>query len=188
MKRRQPTVANTALARARDGDDEGMQLLFHTVYDELNRMARSQRRRWSGNDTLDTTALVHETYLKLVERTNHDWVDLRHFYAVAAKAMRQLLLNYAERQKAQKRGGEHVHIELNENQVGKPMDIEALLALSKCLDELGKADPRRATVFEYRFFLGLSVDEVAELLETSPATVKRDWSLATAWLRLKWES
>ncbi len=179
--------AEVALARARGGDKQGMQILFQTVYDELNRMARGQRRRWSGNDTLDTTALVHETYLKLIEGSCHDWVDLRHFYAVAAKAMRQLLLNYAERQRAQKRGGNRVRIELDEEQVGKAVDVETLLSLSSCLDQLELADPRRASVFEYRFFLGLSVEEVAKLLEISTATVKRDWSLATAWLRIHWQ-
>ena len=184
-KRQKLIVA--ALERARDGDTESMGLLFQSVYDELNRIARRQRLRWDGNDTLDTTALVHETYVKLVEHGKHDWDDIRHFYAVAAKAMRQLLINYAEKQRAKKRGGDQRRVEFKDNEPGQALEVETLLSLTKALDELAAIDQRHARVFEYRFFLGLKIDETAELLEISVATVKRDWALATAWLRLHWE-
>ena len=178
-------LINAALERAKEGDPEGTSLLFQTVYDELNRMARRQRLRWDGNDTLDTTALVHETYVKLSE-SGTQWESVRHFYAVAARAMRQLLINYAEKQRAKKRGGDLRRVEFDDSYAGKPLEIETLLSLISALDELATVDERRARVFEFRFLLGLSVAEVAELLEVSHATVKRDWTLATAWMRLHW--
>jgi RNA polymerase sigma factor (TIGR02999 family) len=175
---------NAALDAARAGDEGALASLFTEVYDELHQLARRQRRRWSGNETLDTTALVHESYLKLVDRSRFQWADLRHFFAVAAKAMRHVLIDYAGKQRAQRRGGDRLRVELDEAHAASGAAQETLISLGAGLDELAKIDPRRASVFEYRFFLGLSVVETGELLAISPATVKRDWSLATAYLRV----
>jgi RNA polymerase sigma factor (TIGR02999 family) len=177
-------VVNAALESVRRGDEGALDTLFSEVYDELHHMARYQRQRWSGNNTLDTTALVHESYLKLVDRTRFEWADLRHFFAVATKAMRHILINYAEKQRAQRRGGDLRRVELDEQAAAATAEHETLVALGAGLDQLAAIDPRRATVFESRFFLGLSVEETADLLQISPATVKRDWTLAVAYLRV----
>lgn len=177
-------MVNAALESVRNGDESALATLFAKVYDELHELAHHQRRRWSGNETLDTTALVHESYLKLVDRTRFEWADLRHFFAVAAKAMRQILINYAEKQRAQKRGGDRRRVEFDDAHAASKAEQEMLVALGAGLDRLGEIDERRARVFEYRFFLGLSVAETAELLAVSPATVKRDWALASAFLKV----
>ncbi len=175
-----------ALARARNGDKRGAKMLFQLVYEELFLMAKRQRQRWTHN-TLDASALVHETYIKLVERSHYQWVDLQHFYAVASKAMRQLLIDSTKRDSAQKRGGGERAIEFNEQLFGEVAYIEMTFSLSRCMDRLAFTHPRWALVFGKRFFLGFTVEEVAKLLSISKATVKRDWSLATAWLRIHWQ-
>lgn len=170
------------LAQARQGDRAALDRVFGIVYDELHRLAHLQRRRWSGNETLNTTALVHEAYLKLVGQDRVQLSDRTHFLALAAKAMRHVLVNYAEKRKAQKRGGGAAHVPLDDaNPVGEQAADE-VIALHEALDRLGRASERRAQVVEARFFGGLSIDETAEALAISPATVKREWQLASAWL------
>ncbi len=180
-------VVNQALEAIRAGDEGALGTLFDEVYDELVALARRQRRRWSGNDTLDTTSLVHESFLKLVDRSRFDWTDLRHFFAVAAKAMRHILIDYAQRQGAQKRGGGLRRVELGDAEAASRARQDTLVAVGRGLDQLAAVDARRASVFEYRFFLGLSVAETGEILEISQATVKRDWQLAAAFLKLQLE-
>jgi len=181
------------LRLAQEGDRAALDEVFALVYDELHRMAQSQRRRWRGDDTLDTTALVHEAYLKLVGRPGATWNDRGHFLAVAARAMRHLLANYAERRRAAKRGGGAPHLSL-ENGSGGPGSstefnpvneevAEELIALHEALEHLATVSERQVRVVEARFFVGLSVDETAHALGISPATVKRDWRLACAWLQ-----
>jgi RNA polymerase sigma factor (TIGR02999 family) len=182
------STVNAALESALRGDEGAMATLFSEIYDELHRIAHFQRRRWSGNHTLDTTALVHESYLKLVDRGRFKYADLRHFFAVAARTMRHLLINYAERQRAQRRGGALHLIQFDEEDAAAGAEQEMLVVLGDGLDHLAAVDTRRATVFEWRFFLGFSVDETAELLQISPATVKRDWTLAVAFLRTTMKS
>lgn len=184
MQERRARAVRAALDGARHGDSSALAALYNEVYEELHRLASLQRRRWSGNHTLDTTALVHESYLKLTRRAQHTWADLRHFYATASRAMRQLLLNYAEGANARKRGGDLRRVELGDHPAAGPVDVTTLLSVSDALERLRHVDERRATVFEYRFFLGLAVDEVCGVLEISPATAKRDWTLAIAWLRM----
>lgn len=177
------------LRAARDGDREAIDDLFQGLYDELRNVARRQRRRWEGNHTLNTTALIHEAYLKLVDQERADWRDRAHFYATAATAMRHILVNYAERQQAMKRGGGRTRVPLNEvTQVARgpnPVPAETaeeVLALHGALQRLEKLSERQCRVVECRFFAGLPIPETASALGVSPATVKRDWAAASSWL------
>jgi RNA polymerase sigma factor (TIGR02999 family) len=187
-----PTEITQRLRLAQKGDRKALDEVFTLVYDELYRLARSQRRRWSGDYTLDTTALVHEAYLKLVGQTEASWNDRGHFLAVAARAMRHLLVNYAERRRTAKRGGGASHLSLDQGdaEAGSPVDFnpvsegvaEELIALHQALERLSTISERQVQVVEARFYAGLSVDETAQGLDISAATVKRDWQMASAWL------
>jgi RNA polymerase sigma factor (TIGR02999 family) len=132
--------------------------------------------------TLDTTALVHEAYVRLFDRSRLDWQDRRHFFSVAAMAMRQIIVDHARRRSAHKRGGDLRRVELDSNQLAVDDQAEEILALNDALSRLAKLDERLARVVELRFFAGLSVLEVAEVMETSERTVKRDWRKACALL------
>lgn len=170
------------LRAAGQGDREALDEVFALVYDELHRRARAQRRRWSGDQTLDTTALVHEAYLKLVDQSRAEWNDRAHFLAVAARAMRHVLVNYAEQRRAAKRGGGAPHVPLDENNPVSEETADEVIALHEALERLADVSERQARVVEARFFAGLSIEETAAALDISPATVKRDWQLASAWL------
>ena len=171
------------LHQAAAGDAQALDSVFDAIYGELKRLARVQRSRWTGDETLNTTALVHEAYVKLVRHGPASWSDRAHFYAVASRAMRQILVNYAERRVAGKRGGGS-HVEsLDQANPVAPEVAEDILALHEALGRLAALDERQGRVVEYRFFAGLSVQETAELLGLSPATVKRDWAVASAFLR-----
>jgi RNA polymerase sigma factor (TIGR02999 family) len=170
------------LRLAREGDRGAFDEVFSLVYGELHRLAQAQRRRWDGDTTLDTTSLVHEVYLKLVRGEGTTWEDRGHFLAVAAKAMRHLLVNYSERQRAAKRGGGARPLPIDEfNPVSEEV-AEDVVALHESLERLEEVSPRQVSVVEYRFFLGLSVEETGMAIGISPATVKRDWAMASAWL------
>jgi RNA polymerase sigma factor (TIGR02999 family) len=170
------------LRLAQQGDRAALDEVFTLVYDELHRLAQAQRRRWSGDSTLDTTALVHEAYLKLVGQPDAGWNDRGHFLAVASRAMRHLLVNYAERRRAAKRGGGAVPVSLDDfNPVSEEVADE-VIALHEALERLAAVSDRQVRVVEARFYVGLSIDETAQALGISPATVKRDWQLAGAWL------
>lgn len=157
--------------------------LLPQVYDELRRVAHFQLRNERADHTINTTALVHEAYLKLVDRREMDWQSRAHFYAVAAMAMRQILVSYARRRKADKRGGGAVHVAFDEV-LGVFSDerAEELIALDEALARLEAINPRHARIVECRFFGGLTVEETAEALGVSPITVKRGWGMARAWL------
>ena len=169
------------LADLRRGEPVSDQL-FGSVYDALRRIARSHRARWNGNETLNTTALVHEAYLKLVGGDGAPYENRSHFLAVAAKAMRHLLVSYAERQAAQKRGGGTPDLSLDEALLVPAERTEELLALEEALKRLEVMDPRAAEVVECRFFAGLDAEETAAALGISRRTVTRDWAAARAWL------
>lgn len=158
--------------------------LFHRLYDELRRLARHHRARWNGNDTLNTTALVHEAYFKLVGSVE-GFENRSHVLGIASRAMRQVLVTYAEGQRAQKRGGGVPNLSL-EDAEGDPLltdeQAETITALDEALARLARADERAARVVECRFFGGMSVEETAEALELSVATVGRSWRAARAWL------
>ena len=177
-----PNEITERLRAAGHGDREALNEVFALVYDELRRRARAQRQRWSGDQTLDTTALVHEAYLKLVDQSRAQWNDRAHFLAVAAKAMRHVLVNYAEQYRAAKRGGGAPHVPLDESNPVSEEVADEVIALHEALERLADVSERQARVVEARFFAGLSVDETAAALDISPATVKRDWTLASAWL------
>lgn len=172
----------TALLRAAGkGDAHAWDVLFDQVYTVLHRQAHYIRRGGAGQ-TLNTTALVHEAYLKLAGAQGVEWNDRLHFYRVAARAMRQVLVNMAERRNAQKRGGGVYAATLNEHLFSAPVPAEDVLALNEALHRLEALNPRQATVVECRYFAGLTVEETAAALGISSPTVKRDWRMARAWL------
>ena len=163
--------------------------LFPLVYDELHLIAERRRQRWDGDETLNTTALVNEAYLKLVDQSAPDWQSRAHFLAVASTAMRQILMDYAKRKRAAKRGGRRPHVALQEieaalHEAEDPSGVrdEVLVALDDALRRLDQRDQRQTKIVECRFFGGMSIEDTAEALGVSPATVKRGWSMAQAWL------
>jgi RNA polymerase sigma factor (TIGR02999 family) len=170
------------------GDRSAFDRLFPLVYDDLRRVAGRQRRAWEGDHTLNTTALVHEAYLRLAGTSARDWESQAHFLAVAARAMRQILIDHAKRRQAAKRGGGLRRVPLHEIESamggGDPADAgdEALIALNDALSRLEAHDARQSMIVECRFFGGMAIDETATALGISPATVKRGWSMAQAWL------
>src|SRR6266478_1016308 len=173
----------TQLLRAwASGDQGALEQLTPRVYDELRRIAGRFMRDERPGRTIQTTALVHEAYLKLIDVTNVDWQHRAHFFAVSAQIMRRILLDRARRRVAAKRGGAAPRVNLDEvPDIGSGRARE-LIALDDALNTLAKVDPRKAQVIELRFFGGLSVEETAEVLKVSSDTVKRDWKLARAWL------
>jgi RNA polymerase sigma factor (TIGR02999 family) len=171
------------------GDRDAFDRLVPLVYDELREVAHRQRRQWQGDDTLGTTALIHETYLRLADQTAPGWASRSHFLAVASRAMRQVLLDYAKRQHAEKRGGarrrvpvEEIDDALQSHSEFGGQHAEALLAVEEALVRLERDDPSLARVVECRFHGGLTIEDSAMALQISPATVKRRWALAQAWL------
>ena len=169
------------LARVRTGDQQANAQLAPLIYDELRRTAAYYMRAERPDHTLQATALVHETYLKLVGQ-DIDWQSRAHFFAVAAQVMRRVLVDYARATKADKRAGKLVRIPLESALVYAEEQSGELIALDEALERLGQWDPRQSRIVELRFFAGLSVEETAEVLGISMRTVKRDWSMARAWL------
>jgi len=167
------------------GDQSALNRLFEMIYEELYSVAHRHRNRWNGLDTLDTTALIHETYLKLWRNQPERIENRRHFLALASRAMRQILINYAEKEAAQKRGGEHEVISSNDLQIAGEQTAGDLLDVNAALEKLTKVNERQSQVFECRFFGGLTVDDTAFALGVSPATVKRDWQAACRWIYLR---
>jgi RNA polymerase sigma factor (TIGR02999 family) len=170
------------LRAASGGDGSMLDALFPHVYAELKRLARGARAGRAG-ETLNTTALVHEAYLKLVPSAGSDWQGRAHFFGVAARAMRQLLVDAARRRGRAKRGGGGGAVTFEEGAHAAPTPAEELLALDEALDRLAALDPRQARVVEHRFFAGLTAQETAAVLGVSVPTVERDWRAARAWLR-----
>jgi len=184
-----PATVTQLLEAACDGDRAAIDQLFPLVYDELRTRAHWQRQHWQGNNTLNTTALVHEAYIKLVDQGRAQWTSRVHFFSIAAKAMRHILVDYARRQQAQKRGGGQQKLSLEQMQeAGKePLVLteeraEALLALEEALSRLEKMSEREGRIVECRFFGGMTIKETAEALGISPTTVGREWTTAQAWL------
>ena len=175
------TVTGLLLAwRAGEADASGQ--LFPLVYDELRRIAHRQIGRERPGHTLDTTALVHEVYLKLVDQTRVQWADRSHFFAVATQAMRRILVDYARKYCSDKRGGGAIRVSLDDANPAVEDRAELLLAVDEALSELGKLDERLSRVVECRFFGGLTEEETAEVLGVTARTVRRDWSKAKGWL------
>ena len=170
------------LASVREGNRDAIDVVFNLVYAELHSAARRQLARARPGQTLETTVLVHEAYLKLVGSAQANWTDRSHFFAVAAKAMRQILVNHAHARNAEKRGGGATRIVLADELAPVPQRDFDAIALDEALKGLAALDERKASVVELRFFSGLSVDEVAHVLNVSKTTVEADWRLARAWL------
>ena len=174
------------LAAAESGDRDALHRLFPLVYDELTHIAHLQRRQWHGDLTLNTTALVHEAFLKLSDQQRLPAESRAHFFSVASKAMRHILCNYARDRQRQKRGGEYTRVTLYEFAVTIDLSDEQsdlLEVLDRALLDLAQQAERPARVVECRFFGGMSVEDTAVALGISERTVKRDWMFARAWLK-----
>ncbi|MDX1645723.1 MAG: sigma-70 family RNA polymerase sigma factor [Longimicrobiales bacterium] len=172
----------TKLLRAYgDGDRSALDRLVPVVYAELRRIARAQLRDEAG-DRLQTTALVHEAYVRLADADTLSVEDLSHFLSIAARAMRRILIDDARRRTAQKRGGRATHVTLDSRGPSVPQRDEDLVALDEALERLSKLNPRQSSTVEYKIFAGMTVEEIARALSVSPRTVKRDWQAARAWL------
>jgi RNA polymerase sigma factor (TIGR02999 family) len=165
------------------GDAQALERLTPLVYEELRQQATRYLRRERPGHTLQTTALIHEAYLRLVDAKDVQWEGRAHFFAIAANLMRRILVDHARRRGADKRGGSQIRLTLDETvAISDGSDVD-LLAIDEALERLAAIDPQQARVVELRFFSGLTVDETAAALAVSPKTVKRDWSVARAWLR-----
>ena len=170
------------LSKAREGDKESLDRLLPLVYGELRRVAENQLRGERNGHTLQPTALVHEAYIRLIGQHSVDWQNRAHFFSIAAETMRRILVNHAIERRAQKRGSGETVLAIDElNGIGNEESIDMTL-LDEALDNLAKLDARQAKVVELRFFGGLTIPEVAEVLEVSEATVNREWRSAKAWV------
>ena len=172
-----------------DGDKQALDRLVPLVYDELCRLAQNYMRRERAGQTLQTTALIHEAYLRLIDADQVQWRNRAHFFGIAARLMRQILVARARERGCQKRGGGAERVSLDEAMVIDERLDEDLVALDEALGELSQFDARMAQVVEMRFFGGLTEEEIAAALDVSTKTVRRDWRLARSWLRrkLSWE-
>ena len=170
------------LASWGNGNDGALRELTPLIYEELRRVAHHQMLGQRPDHTLQTTALVNEAYLRLTSQTNPTWQSRAHFFAVAARAMRQILVNYAKSNQAQKRGGGALKVELDEAAIVSPAESKEIVDLHEALERLATLDSRKAQVVELKYFGGLNYDEMAEVLKISRVTVRRDWEFARAWL------
>jgi RNA polymerase sigma factor (TIGR02999 family) len=177
-----PSEVTHLLERLREDDREALDALLPLVYEELHRLAHLELRGEGPDITLRTTALVHEAYNKLVDNHAVDWQGRSHFFGVAARAMRQVVINRARKRKAQKRGGDAPHLTLDEGRIAVDQQADRLVALDEALDRLAAFDERQSQVVECRFFGGMTIEETATALDVSPSTVKRDWRTAKVWL------
>jgi len=164
------------------GDKTALDKLFPLVERELHRLAHSYMRKENPDHTLQTTALVNEAYLRLVDQRNTRWQNRAHFFGIAAQIMRRILMNYARDRVRLKRGGDAIQVSLSEVDLVSGTKASELLALDEALEKLSAIDERKAKVVEFRYFGGLSVEETAEVLKISTITVTRDWNMAKAWL------
>jgi RNA polymerase sigma factor (TIGR02999 family) len=176
------TGVTELLADWSKGDQEALNKLIPLVYDELHKLASRYLRRERPDHTLQTTAVVHEAYLKLVNQRDANFENRLHFFAVAAQIMRRILVDYARRHHASKRGGDLYKLSLDEALVTSEEKGADLLALDEALERLAAIDERQSRVVELRVFAGLTLEETAQALNISPSTVRREWSMAKAWL------
>jgi RNA polymerase sigma factor (TIGR02999 family) len=166
----------------RQGDGGALDRLFPLVYDEIRRLAHHQLGRERPDHTLGTTGLIHEAYLKLVDQSRAQWADRGHFFSIAARMMRRILVDYARQRAADKRGGGWARVDLGEDLAAGEDRHDVLLAVEEALTRLGAEDERMARVVECRFFAGLTDEETAAALGVTDRTVRRDWVKARAWL------
>jgi RNA polymerase sigma-70 factor, ECF subfamily len=164
------------------GDDSALTELTPLAYEELRRLAHHYMEGERPGHTLQTTALVNEAYLRLADQTNRNWRSRAHFFAVAARVMRGILVNYAKSNQAQKRGGGAARIELDEAAIFSPEQSKEIVDLHEALERLATVNSRKARVVELKYFGGLNHDEIAEVMKISTVTVRRDWMFAKTWL------
>jgi len=179
---RAPSEVSLLLQGWRNGDSQALDALLPLVYKELRRLARMQLQKERPDHTLQSAALVHEAYLRLIGLNPPQWESRTHFFAIAAQLMRQILVDYARRHRAAKRGGSVCKLSLDDVMAASPGKDLDVVALDDALNTLAKIDPRQSRVVELRFFAGLSLQEISEAMEIAPATVQRDWTAARAWL------
>lgn len=170
------------LAEWREGNQSALDELYPLVYDELHRIARRYMSREKKGHTLQTTALINEAYVRLVDQKNVQWANRSHFFAISAQIMRRILIDHARRHRYAKRGGGAQQVSLEEVAVITPDVSRELLLLDEALNSLAEMDPRRSQVVELRYFGGLNNEEIAGVLNISENTVTRDWNMARAWL------
>jgi RNA polymerase sigma factor (TIGR02999 family) len=165
------------------GNKDALGRLIPLVYRELRRLADHYLRAERVGHTIQPTALVHEVYLRLVAQDHPDWKNRAHFLAVAAQAMRRVLVDYARARQTAKRAGNIVRVDVDGLEPGDELPIDEILVVDEALDRLAQLDPQQTRIVELRYFAGLTVEETAEAVGISPRTVKRDWAIASAWLR-----
>lgn len=172
------------LVRYTAGEKGALENLLPAVYSELRKLAQSYMRREKSNHTLQATSLVHEAYFRLINQNGVEWKNRGHFFGIAAQVMRRILVDHARAKHAEKRGGGETKVNFDEafHWVAQDDRSEEILLVDSLLEKLNELDERQAKIVELRFFSGLSVEETAEALEISPATVKREWAVAKAWL------
>ena len=174
---------NRLLHELSGGDDSALERLFPLIYDELRAIATREMRREVGEHTLQPTALVHEVFLRLVDKPDLQWHSRAHFLNLAARAMRRILVEHARHRKRLKRGGDAQRVTLDEQFQGPHQPVPDLTEIDAALERLSQHDARKARVVELRFFAGLSIEETARVIGISPATVKREWQFAKAWIQ-----
>ena len=177
-----PSQVTLLLSRWRAGDREALDALMPLVYEELRRLARHYLKQERPDHTLQSTALVHEAYVRLLGQNPPEWKSRAHFFGVAAKLMRQILVDHARGHRAAKRGGSSLKLTLNDGLVGRKGKDLNLLALDDALNNLARLSPQQCHIVELRFFSGLTIEDTSEVLGISTATVKRNWTTARAWL------
>ena len=182
MKQSPPQEISALLRAWSGGDESALDRLVPIVYEELHRLAHSYMKRERSGHTLQTTALVNEAYMRLVDANTVEWQDRAHFFGIAARLMRRILVDFARARGYQKRGGKLRRVSLDEDLLVSPEPQEDLVGLNDALNALVEFDPRKARVVELRYFGGLSVEETAEVLKVSGITVIRDWNMAKLWL------
>jgi RNA polymerase sigma factor (TIGR02999 family) len=178
----QPADVTALLVNWSQGDRHALDELMPLVYGELRRLAGSYLRRERAGHTLQGTAIVHEAFLRLVNQNDVQWKSRAHFYGIAAQMIRRILVDHARSQQAAKRGAGAIRIELDEGMAVSASQEVDLVGLDSALEKLAALDERQSRIVELRFFTGLSVEETAEVMALSPATIKREWSSARAWL------
>jgi RNA polymerase sigma-70 factor, ECF subfamily len=183
MANQSHTVTEMLAEWSESGDREALDQLMPIVYDELHRQAARYLRHERQDHTLQTTALVHEAYVRLIDQAEVRWQNRAHFYGIAAEMMRRILVDHARKRNAAKRGGDAVKVTLNDDVRAASEQNLDLIAVDEALTKLTEIDQQQARVVELRFFGGLNVEETAAVLRISERTVKRDWSVAKAWIR-----
>jgi RNA polymerase sigma factor (TIGR02999 family) len=182
LSKQSPGPVTLLLKQWQEGNEGALEALMPLVYNELKRVAGSYLRRERPDHTLQSAALVNEAYLRLIDQTQIQWQNKAHFFGIAAQMMRRILVDHARRHKASKRGAGVPTLALDEAVVQAQNQSIDLLGLDEALEALGEVDPQQSRIVELRFFGGLSIEDTANVLGISPATVKRDWAAARAWL------